>query len=138
MSKNIIDKIIEACFAGNIALSHKYYTDNILSNLDVYNVFFNVLSSEPLIKNKRIEFILDGLSTLDKETVLLAAIDATMTNLDIELYSLLVDEFNVNTSLFQMRIASNMLNKRKIFLNTDRTYVEFIREIKLRSLLDDK
>lgn len=124
------------------------HTNNNLSRIDIYNIFMDTLSgsgSRPALykKGRRSKerfhercasFIIDGLELFDTETVILAAVDATLRRLDVDMYCILVDEFNVNPSTFTLRMND-------IVINSSPNYVErhkkFMREVRLKSLLDD-
>lgn len=80
------------------------------------------------------DFICNGLKTFNDntETVIISLVDSSIRELDIDLYDLLINEFNVNPSVFRLRIP-------KVTITTptdDIEYITFFREIKLRNLLD--
>lgn len=119
-----------------------------LSKLEIYNLFLEILSNRKGTKpgkkrrdqyhQKCIDFIYSGLELFDKETMVLAAVDATIKRLDIELYEMLIDELGVNPSVFQLRMSGDAhisLGQHHGFNIESPKYKTFTREIKLRSLL---
>lgn len=106
-----------------------------LTKFDVYNLFIDVLSRKvrsglgrkKAFHDMCVEFIINGLDELDKETVVISAIDACLSRHNYILYEILVDEFGVNPKLFEMRINNKNTKKDKD--------IQFLREIKIRSII---
>lgn len=120
--------------------------NNNLSRIDIYNIFMDSLSgngSKPALYKKGrkskekfhercTKFIIDGLELFDTETIILAAVDATLRRLDVHMYCILLDEFNVSPKTFTQRLKDNNLNPMYM-----EKHKMFMREVKLRSLLNE-
>lgn len=124
------------------------HINNNLSKLDIYNIFMDTLSgsgtrpalykkgrkSKERFHERCTSFIIDGLDLFDTETVILAAVDATLRRLDVDMYCTLVDEFNVSPQTFILRMNDVTINSSPNYMEKHK---KFMREVKLKSLLDD-
>lgn len=97
-------------------------------NLDIYNKYFSTFSFASAGEMSGcIKLMIDGLGKFDKETVIIAAIDACISECSTELYEMLVYEFGINPNIFEMRMKVRTYKTQKI--------LDFLREVRLGSLL---
>lgn len=115
-----------------------------ISKVEAYSIMVDILSNKrgvKISKNRKNEylekcstFIENCFSVFDRETIILSSVDYTLKCLDIDLYETLINKFHVNPRNFSLR-----MDEYKVGFDINSTkYKIFMREIKLRSLLDDR
>lgn len=95
-----------------------------MPKIDVYNVYCELFQNK---RDNSINLLVNAIETHDIETVILAAVDATLKTFDVDLYIILVEEFCVQPSTFQLRVKEDTIDEYRLFM----------RQIRLRNILNE-